>query len=103
MTVLTESQLKLDHAITDLQERFPNETIEIIELFDIAWSGWECDSLGALILRDSVPELVIVDQVGGDFRPVPEILKERVQEYKRLSAETEAVLDRYRMMGGGNE
>ena len=90
----------LEHAIADLAERFAGEKIEIIQLFDIAWSGWECDSAGALIMRTGEPDLVIVDQTGGDDRPVQEILAEKVQDYRRLAVETEGVLDRYRKMGG---
>lgn len=91
---------EIDRARTYLTEKYPGATIEILQLFDIAWSGWECESTGALITRDGVPELVIVDQVGGHQRPVPEIVRDRLQEYRRLTIETEAALDRYRKMGG---
>lgn len=96
----TDYDIHFEHALEVLAERFPGETIEIIEGFDIAYSGWECDANGALITRDGVPELVIIDQTGGDWPPMTEQLEERLAEYRRLIAETERVLERYRKMGG---
>ncbi len=97
-TWATESAL--EHAAQVLAERYPSERIEILEAFDIAWSGWEFDYQGALITHDGVPELVIVDETGAGDRPVPMRLREQIAEYGRLTDATERVLGRYRAMGG---
>lgn len=100
---MTEAELKLEYSLAELSERFPGEKIEIITLFDIAHVGWECDSQGALIRRDGRPELVIVDQVGGDDRPVREILEAKVGEYERLAAVTRNVLAQHMVLEGLRE
>lgn len=95
-----QSDINFEHALEVLAERFPGDAIEILEAFDIAYSGWECDYKGALITRNGVAELVIVDSTGGDWRPVTEQLEERLLEYRRLIEDTERVLGRYREMAG---
>lgn len=86
-------------AMERLAERYPEEVVEIIETFDIAYSGWECDYQGALITHDGAPEPIIVDATYGSGT-VPEQLEGRLLEYRRLITDTEAVLKRYRVMGG---
>ncbi len=100
MTTMTEAELKIEYALETLAERFPGEKLEIVTLFDIAHVGRECDSRGALILRDGVPELVIIDQRGGDDRPVREILEAKVDEYERLIAATRNVLAQHMVLEG---
>ncbi|MAN77463.1 MAG: hypothetical protein CML24_09800 [Rhizobiales bacterium] len=100
---MTEEELKLEYALSELAERFPGEKLEIISMFDIAHSGWECDSPGALIRRDGVPELVIIDQTGGDERTVREILEAKVGEYERLAAATRNVLAQQMVLEGLRE
>jgi hypothetical protein len=90
MNWATEAELK--RALSELAERYPGEHIVIITTFDIAHAGWECDSQGALILRDDRPEIVIVDQVGVDDGRVRESLERKVDEYERLAAETKNAL-----------
>jgi hypothetical protein len=94
----TESGLA--HALAELQERYPGEAIEIVETFDIAWVGWECDANGALITHDGFPEIVIIDQVGVDGRSVPDIVTTQLGVLKQLIERTEVVLAKYRGMGG---
>lgn len=98
MTWANEAELK--RALETLKERYPGAAIEIITTFDIAHSGWECDSQGALILRDRNPELVIVDQVGVDNGKVREILEAKVEEYERLATETRNVLAQHMALEG---
>lgn len=52
MTAMWATESDLAHALEVLQQRYPGEKIEIVDTFDIAWSGWELDSQGALITRD---------------------------------------------------
>ncbi|WP_417582950.1 hypothetical protein [Pelagibacterium sp.] len=98
MTWANEAELK--RALEDLQERYPGEHIEIVTTFDIAHAGWECDSRGALILRDDRPEIVIVDQVGVDNGRVRETLERKVDEYEKLAAETRNVLGQQMVLEG---
>ncbi len=98
MTWATEAELK--RALETLAERYPGQKIEIVSTFDIANVGWECDSQGALIVHDGVAELVIVDQVGGDYRKVREILEAKVEEYERLISETKNVLGQHMVLEG---
>lgn len=93
-----DHDIDFEHALAELSERFPGERIEILEAFDIAHIGWECDYQGALITHDGVPELVIVDATISNAKPVLQQLEQRVEEYRRLIAETERVLERYRRM-----
>ena len=86
------NEAALEHAREVLKERYPGQAIEILTTFDIAHAGWEC----ALILLDGQPDLVIVDQVGGDIRKVREILEAKVKEYERLIVDSERALARYR-------
>ena len=82
-----------------LAENFPDEVTSIVATFDVAWSGWECDWKGALIMHGGVPELVVVDgtsMVGN----IPDELEQRVREYRRMADETELALRQYREMGG---
>ena len=97
MSWYTESEAFHAGAHAELAERYPGETIEILDTFDIAYVGWECDFQGALITHGGVPELVIIDQVG-DSRPVLEVLRDRLVEYRSLLAETERVLARYEQL-----
>ncbi|AEQ52701.1 hypothetical protein [Pelagibacterium halotolerans] len=98
MTWANEGALK--HAIETLADRYPGENIEIVSTFDIAHAGWECDSRGALIRRDGKPELIIVDQTGGDDRPVREILEAKLDEYEELAAETRNALGQLLVLEG---
>lgn len=82
-----------------LAETFPGEVTSIVATFDIAWSGWECDWKGALVTHGGVPELVIVNGTSMTGN-LPEELEQRVREYRRMADETEAVLRRYRELGG---
>jgi len=82
-----------------LAETFPGEVTSIVATFDIAWSGWECDWKGALVTHGGVPELVIVNGTSMTGN-IPEELEQRVREYRRMADETEAVLRRYRELGG---
>ncbi len=82
-----------------LAETFRGEVTSIVATFDIAWSGWECDWKGALVTHGGVPELVIVNGTSMTGN-LPEELEQRVREYRRMADETEAVLRRYRELGG---
>lgn len=95
MTDTWANESALDHAREVLAERFPGETVEIIETFDTAYVGWECDYQGALIKRDGVPEIVIVDETSGDGRPVAVKMRERIDQYRNLIVDTERVLRRH--------
>ncbi|WP_417585011.1 hypothetical protein [Pelagibacterium sp.] len=97
---MTESELKFERALNELEDRYPGQKIEIVSTFDIANVGWECDSQGALIQRDGVPELVIVDQLGGDGRPIREILEAKIDEYERLASQTRNVLAQLSVLEG---
>ncbi len=90
----------LDRARELLADRFPHTAPAIIDTFDIAYSGWEADYMGALITRDGVPEIVIVDRFSGDTRPDIEQVREQLAEYRRLIADTERVLRRYGELAG---
>lgn len=95
----SDSESALEHARSELAERYPGEAVEIVEMFDLGWVGWECDFQGALITRDGVPELVIVDATGvGRSNPVAVTLRERLVEYGRLIVETGAVLRRHQKL-----
>lgn len=100
MASWADDEHALERARRLLAERFPGAQIEILECFDIAYSGWECEYQGALISRDGVPEIVIVDRVGGDRRPDIEQVREQLAEYKRLISDTERVLKRYSELAG---
>ena len=95
MSSWADDEFALELARTNLAERYPGEAVEIVETFDIAHSGWECDDKGALITRDGAPEIVIVDRIGGDPRPDIEQVREQLAEYRRLIVETEGALARY--------
>jgi hypothetical protein len=97
MSWYSESEAFHAGAHDELAERYPGEHIEILDTFDLAYAGWECDSQGALITHDGVPELVIIDQVG-DSRPALDVLRDRLAEYHSLIAETERVLTRYEQL-----
>lgn len=86
-------------ALDELEAQYPGEAIEIIEPFDIGYVGWECDYQGALITRDGRPELVVLQRIASEI-PVVMVLQDRLAEYRRLLADTEAVLARYLQMGG---
>lgn len=86
-------------ALSELEAQYPGEKIDIIEPFDLAYVGWECDYQGALITRDGRPELVIL-QGGASELPVVMIIRDRLAEYRRLLDQTEAVLAKYLAMGG---
>ena len=90
----------LDRARELLADRYPNTYPAILETFDIAWSGWEADYMGALITVDGVPEIVVIDRFSGDRRPDIEQVREQLAEYRRLIADTERGLERYRELGG---
>lgn len=95
------NEFALEDAREWLAERYPDEQVDILSTFDIGYVGWEMDYQGALVTHDGVPELVIVDQTGvTNSRPVPDQLLERLEDYRRLIGETEAVLERYRHLGG---
>lgn len=84
-----------------LAERYPGETVEIIETFDIAHIGWESDCQGALIAHDGMPQIVIIDETGIPFgRSTADWLVDQLNGYRRLIEQTEAVLARYRTLGG---
>lgn len=87
-----------EYAVEALQKRWPGEHIVILEAFDIAWVGWELDYQGALITRDGVPELVIIDSTGHDNAPVDVHLRSKLLEYRRLVDATASVLERYRIL-----
>ncbi len=89
----------LERARDELRERFPNAHPAILMTFDIAWSGWEGDSRGALITLDGVPMLIAIDQTIEEGRFTAEVAA-RLAEYRRLISETEAALERYRQLGG---
>ena len=98
MTSWADNEGALERARELLAERFPGK-IEILECFDIAHVGWEGDSKSALITVDGEPHLVAIDQTIDDARFESEIVG-RVAEYKRLLADTERVLKRYRELAG---
>ena len=100
MASWADTEGALECAREQLAERYPNTSPAILETFDIAYSGWECEYQGALITVDGVPEIVIVDRVGGDSRPDIEQVREQLAEYKRLIADTERVLKRYSELAG---
>lgn len=82
------------HSRSQLAERFPGSSIEILDTFDIAYVGWEGDYRGALVRRDGVLEIVIVDRTGADSRPDLELVRLQLAEYRRLIDDTERVLMR---------
>jgi hypothetical protein len=99
MTWATESALAA--ADTILAERYPGETVEILQAFDIAHIGWEADHQGALISHDGMPEIVVIDAIGIPLgHSEADWLVDHLGEYRRLIAETEAMLDGYRALGG---
>lgn len=100
MASRADNEGALERARELLGDRFPDTSPAILDTFDIAYSGWEADYMGALITIDGVPEIVIVDRVGGDSRPDIEQVREQLAEYKRLIADTERVLNRYSELAG---
>lgn len=81
-------------AIVELVDRFPDQHVEIVDTFDIAWCGWDGDSHGALITVDGEPMVIAVDQTIGEDHFEKE-LRAQVAEYRRLADETEAVFELY--------
>lgn len=100
MTSWADNESALDRARELLADRYPHSSPAILETFDIAWSGWEADYMGALITVDGVPEIVIIDRFSGDTRPDIEQVREQLAEYRRLIVETERVLKRYSELSG---
>lgn len=99
MTSWADNESELARARELLADRFPDTSPAIIDTFDIAWQGWDGDSKGALITVDGVPMLVAIDQTIDEGRFESEIVKQ-LAEYKRLFADTERVLKRYRELSG---
>ena len=79
-------------------ESYPYEDVVVLQTFDVAWSGWEGDTQGALITHNGQPDIVIVAAITSGI--IPDLLEERIREYRRMADETEAALERYRAMGG---
>lgn len=100
MTGTWADESALEYASEVLAERYPGEVITIIETFDIAWVGWECDYRGAFIRHGDLFEIVIIDETGGDDRPALVKVLDQMLEYARLLGATQGVLDRYRAAGG---
>ncbi|UYO00184.1 MAG: hypothetical protein KIT02_02845 [Devosia sp.] len=100
MSSWADNESALDRARELLANRYPNSFPAIIDTFDIAYCGWECDYMGALITVDGVPEIVVIDRYSGDRRPDIEQVREQLAEYRRLIAETERVLRRYGELAG---
>lgn len=90
----------LERARELLADRYPKTVPAILDTFDIAYSGWEADYMGALITVDGVPEIVVIDRFSGDRRPDIEQVREQLAEYKRLIEDTERVLKRYSELSG---
>lgn len=99
MTWYDESENEKKRTREWLVENFPGESTLIVATFDVAWSGWECDWKGALVIHGEVPELVIVDGTSMTGN-IPDELEQRVRDYRRMADETEAALRRYRELGG---
>lgn len=100
MASWADNESALERARELLADRHPDASTAIIDTFDIAYSGWEADYMGALITVDGVPEIVIIDRFSGDSRPDIEQVREQLAEYRRLIADTERVLRRYRELSG---
>ena len=83
-----------------LAEKHPGAVIELIGAVDIAWSGWECDTAAVLYTADRVVGIQIVNQVMAVDEPPATVLAERITAYRQLADDTEALLVRYRSMGG---
>lgn len=100
MSSWADNESALERARELLADRFPHTVPAIIDTFDIAYSGWEADYMGALITRDGVPEIVVIDRFSGDTRPDIQQVREQLAEYRRLIDDTERVLKRYRELAG---
>ena len=100
MSSWADSEHVLGRARELLADRYPNSSPAILDTFDIAYSGWEADYIGALITVDGRPEIVVIDRFSGDRRPDIEQVREQLAEYRRLIADTERVLARYQELGG---
>lgn len=100
MSSWADSEHALKRARELLADRYPNSSPAILATFDIAYSGWEADYMGALITVDGVPEIVVIDRFSGDSRPDIEQVRDQLAEYRRLMADTERVLKRYSELAG---
>lgn len=100
MSSWADNESALNRARELLADRFPHTVPAIIDTFDIAYSGWEADYMGALITVDGVPHIVVIDRFSGDTRPDIQQVREQLAEYRRLIADTERVLRRYGELAG---
>jgi hypothetical protein len=70
------------------------DTYEIIGACALLWSGWESDTVAALVkLTDGRRVWAMVDAFG--FRSpeeIPRMLRQRITAYRQAIAETEAML-----------
>lgn len=92
----------------EVWEDWAGGKIEVLDVVEVLWSGWECDSLAALVrLPSGECRTVFVDGTvfPGDQRSPLELLEDRIAAYERAVAETKRFLDSAReaMAGKGSD
>lgn len=85
-----------DSAIEELSARWPGARIEILEVIDIAWSGWEFDDSAVLYSADGTIGIHVTRQTG-THPDTESVLMERIGYYRQLADDTERLLQRYRV------
>ncbi|MBW8908199.1 MAG: hypothetical protein JF620_04070 [Mesorhizobium sp.] len=94
MTDLDGGQLQL--LSEEILERFGNVGYEPLAALSVLWSGWECDSVAALVqLADGSRKIVFVDGTPGGLTPEA-LLEERIRAYESAIEETRAFLRKAR-------
>jgi len=70
------------------------DVVDILEIFQILWHGWECDEYGYLVQTKSGSLKLAMTSHGGYYLAKQQILQEKVQEYKEVLRQTRQILER---------
>ena len=86
---ITEQKLDVRIRVTGKKDTFVSSIV--LSTFPVLWEGWECDSVGYIVLHDNKKKLVLRDHGTPYFANLGS-LKARIQFYKTVIKKTEDAL-----------
>ncbi len=73
-----------------------NKNFKAIDVCDVFWSGWECDSSVWVVVDEGVPKLVTTNHGSYHFTE-PSFLEEKIREYEKAIEDSRRLLELVRI------
>jgi hypothetical protein len=65
--------------------------VVVVKEFAVLWKGWECDSVGYLVLDEGKYKIVLTDH-GRPYFAKPIVLEQKLKEYRSILSDTKNAL-----------